>query len=187
MTSAPTSSAPRSTSIRKRPSSTRSPTKSRSSSEASSSTSARSTSTSTATRTRSTRPTAARSGSPPHLRRRRATRPTRQPGRRSTKNNPFTATDCNALKFKPKFSARLLGGKKATKRRAHPKLQAILQGRIRRRERGPGGVHAAEDDDPRPEQHQDDLHQGAAVGEQPARRARSTATRRRPRRCSKER
>ncbi len=46
-----------------------------------------------------------------------------------TKNNPFTATDCNALKFKPKFSAKILGGKKATKRRQHPKLQAILQGR----------------------------------------------------------
>ena len=46
-----------------------------------------------------------------------------------TKNNPFTATDCNALKFKPKFSAKILGGKKATKRRSHPKLQAILQGR----------------------------------------------------------
>jgi hypothetical protein len=47
-----------------------------------------------------------------------------------TKNNPFTATDCNALKFKPKFSAKILGGKKATKRRQHPKLQAVLQGRF---------------------------------------------------------
>jgi hypothetical protein len=47
-----------------------------------------------------------------------------------TKNNPFTATDCNALKFKPKFSANILGGKKATKRRQHPKLQAVLQGRF---------------------------------------------------------
>ncbi len=46
-----------------------------------------------------------------------------------TKNSPFTATDCNALKFKPKFSAKILGGKRATKRRQHPKLQAILQGR----------------------------------------------------------
>jgi hypothetical protein len=46
-----------------------------------------------------------------------------------TKNNPFTATDCNALKFKPKFSAKILGGKKATKRRQHPKLQTVLQGR----------------------------------------------------------
>jgi hypothetical protein len=46
-----------------------------------------------------------------------------------TRNNPFTATDCNALKFKPKFSVKILGGKKATKRRSHPKLQAILQGR----------------------------------------------------------
>ncbi len=46
-----------------------------------------------------------------------------------TKNSPFTATDCNALKFKPKFTAKILGGKKATKRRQHPKLQAVLQGR----------------------------------------------------------
>ena len=45
-----------------------------------------------------------------------------------TKNNPFAATDCNALKFKPKFNVKLLG-KNATKRRSHPKLQAILQGR----------------------------------------------------------
>jgi len=45
------------------------------------------------------------------------------------KSTPFTATDCNALKFKPKFSAKILGGKKATKRRQHPKLQAVLQGR----------------------------------------------------------
>jgi hypothetical protein len=46
-----------------------------------------------------------------------------------TKNSPFTATDCNALKFKPKFTAKILGGKRATKRRQHPKLQAVLQGR----------------------------------------------------------
>jgi hypothetical protein len=45
-----------------------------------------------------------------------------------TRNNPFTATDCNALKFKPKFNVKLLG-KNSTKRRSHPKLQAILQGR----------------------------------------------------------
>ncbi len=45
-------------------------------------------------------------------------------------NKPFTATDCQKLKFKPKFSARLLGGRKATNRRAHPKLQTILQGRF---------------------------------------------------------
>jgi hypothetical protein len=47
-----------------------------------------------------------------------------------SKNDPFTATDCNALKFKPKFSAKILGGKRATKRRQHPKLQAVLQGRF---------------------------------------------------------
>jgi hypothetical protein len=45
-------------------------------------------------------------------------------------NNPFTATDCQKLGFKPKFSARLLGGRKATRRRQHPKLQTILKGRF---------------------------------------------------------
>lgn len=42
------------------------------------------------------------------------------------KNTPFTATDCNALRFKPKFFARILGGKKQTRRTANPKFQAIL-------------------------------------------------------------
>jgi hypothetical protein len=42
---------------------------------------------------------------------------------------PFTATNCRALKFKPKFHGRILGGKSATKRVAHPKFQAILQAR----------------------------------------------------------
>jgi hypothetical protein len=45
------------------------------------------------------------------------------------KSHPFTATDCNALGFKPKFFAKILGGKKQAKRRAHPKFRAILQGR----------------------------------------------------------
>jgi hypothetical protein len=42
---------------------------------------------------------------------------------------PFATTDCKALKFKPKFTAKILGGKKQTRRRAHPKLRAILQAR----------------------------------------------------------
>jgi hypothetical protein len=47
----------------------------------------------------------------------------------SDKNEPFAATDCNKLRYKPKFTARIRGGRKATRRRQHPKLQAILQGR----------------------------------------------------------
>ena len=40
----------------------------------------------------------------------------RTPGRRSARTNPFTATDCNALKFKPKFQPKILGGKKRDRR-----------------------------------------------------------------------
>jgi len=47
----------------------------------------------------------------------------------SQKGNLFGATNCRALRFKPKFYARISGGKKSTKRRAHPKLRAILEGR----------------------------------------------------------
>ena len=47
----------------------------------------------------------------------------------SQKGNLFGATNCRALKFKPKFYARISGGKKSTKRRAHPKFRAILEGR----------------------------------------------------------
>jgi hypothetical protein len=44
-------------------------------------------------------------------------------------NTPFSTTDCEALKFKPKFYARILGGKKQTRRTANPKFRAILQAR----------------------------------------------------------
>jgi hypothetical protein len=47
----------------------------------------------------------------------------------ATPNTPFSTTDCKALNFKPKFTARILGGKKATRRTANPKFQAILQPR----------------------------------------------------------
>jgi hypothetical protein len=39
---------------------------------------------------------------------------------------PYQATNCGNLAFKPKLVTKLLGGRKATKRRAHPKIQAIL-------------------------------------------------------------
>ena len=42
---------------------------------------------------------------------------------------PFRATECGALKFKPKFHARILGGKGQTQRADNPKLRAILEAR----------------------------------------------------------
>ena len=47
----------------------------------------------------------------------------------SRQGNLFGATNCRALKFKPKFYARISGGKKSTKRRAHPKFRGILEAR----------------------------------------------------------
>jgi hypothetical protein len=44
-------------------------------------------------------------------------------------DSPFRATECKALKFKPKFFARILGGKGQTQRADNPKFRAILEGR----------------------------------------------------------
>lgn len=44
----------------------------------------------------------------------------------SVQQSPFRATNCRALRFKPKFSARLAG---ATRRTGHPKLRTILRAR----------------------------------------------------------
>jgi hypothetical protein len=44
----------------------------------------------------------------------------------SRQGTPFQATSCRALKFKPKFYARIFGGKKKTQRAQHPKFRAIL-------------------------------------------------------------
>ncbi len=41
-------------------------------------------------------------------------------------NSPYTPTNCSSLGFKPKLTTKLLGGRSATKRLAHPKLQATL-------------------------------------------------------------
>ncbi len=43
--------------------------------------------------------------------------------------NEFRATECKALKFQPKFYARILGGKGHTQRADNPKFRAILQAR----------------------------------------------------------
>jgi hypothetical protein len=42
---------------------------------------------------------------------------------------PYRATGCESLGFKPKLVTRLLGGRKATKRKAHPRLHAVLTAR----------------------------------------------------------
>ncbi|MEX2081784.1 MAG: hypothetical protein WEC33_09230, partial [Dehalococcoidia bacterium] len=44
------------------------------------------------------------------------------------RNQPFRASNCKALKFEPKFFARILGGENKTNRRANPKFRAVLQG-----------------------------------------------------------
>jgi hypothetical protein len=45
------------------------------------------------------------------------------------KEDSFRATDCRALRFKPKFYARIFGGKNQMRRTAHPKFRAILDAR----------------------------------------------------------
>ena len=44
-------------------------------------------------------------------------------------STPYQASNCGALGFKPKLVTKLLGGRKSTKRRSHPKIQAILTSR----------------------------------------------------------
>lgn len=44
-------------------------------------------------------------------------------------SSSFQATECGALKFKPKFFAKILGGKGQTQRGDNPKFRAILEGR----------------------------------------------------------
>jgi hypothetical protein len=45
----------------------------------------------------------------------------------SKQETPFRATECSKLKFKPKFYARILGGKNQTKRTKNPKFRATLE------------------------------------------------------------
>jgi hypothetical protein len=47
----------------------------------------------------------------------------------SKQGTPFRATSCKALQFKPKFYARIFGGKKQTQRAQHPRFRAILDAR----------------------------------------------------------
>jgi hypothetical protein len=42
-------------------------------------------------------------------------------------STPYQTTGCDSLGFKPKLTTKLLGGRKAAKRRSHPKLQATLE------------------------------------------------------------
>lgn len=44
-------------------------------------------------------------------------------------SNDFRASDCKALKFKPKFYARIFGGENQTKRARNPKFRAIFDAR----------------------------------------------------------
>ncbi len=44
-------------------------------------------------------------------------------------SNGFRASNCKALKYKPKFYARIFGGKNQVKRAAHPKFRATLDAR----------------------------------------------------------
>jgi len=44
------------------------------------------------------------------------------------KSSKFKATKCRALKFKPRLTARIFGGKRQTQRAANPKFRAILWG-----------------------------------------------------------
>jgi hypothetical protein len=44
-------------------------------------------------------------------------------------SSPFRATECRKLKFRPKFTARILGGENQTHRAANPKFRAILDAR----------------------------------------------------------
>jgi hypothetical protein len=44
-------------------------------------------------------------------------------------SSPFQTSDCEKLDFKPKLVLKLLGGRKATRRTAHPKLRAVLTAR----------------------------------------------------------
>jgi hypothetical protein len=41
-------------------------------------------------------------------------------------NDAYGTANCDALKFKPKLGVKVLGGKKGTKRRGHPRIQATL-------------------------------------------------------------
>lgn len=47
----------------------------------------------------------------------------------SSPSTPFRATECKKLEFKPKFYARILGGKNQTKRTRNPKFRATLVAR----------------------------------------------------------
>ncbi len=45
-------------------------------------------------------------------------------------STPFQTTECQALKFRPRLTMRLLGGRKSTKRSRFPALRAVLRARL---------------------------------------------------------
>ncbi len=47
----------------------------------------------------------------------------------SKQSSAYRATNCRALKFKPRFFARIFGGKKQTRRAQNPRFRAIVQAR----------------------------------------------------------
>ena len=54
------------------------------------------------------------------------TRPTRPLFSSYPFTSQYATTDCDSLAFKPKLGVKVLGGKKGTKRKGHPAIQAVL-------------------------------------------------------------
>ena len=74
----------------------------------------------------------------------------------------FQTSACSKLKFRPKLTTKVLGGRKATRRAQNPKFRAILIARKGDANIAPDDGHPAQGADPRPEPHQDDLHAAPA-------------------------
>ena len=172
-TSAPSSSAMRSTSTPPAPRSGPSRTRSRRFSRGSRSISARSSSASTGRASPRTRPAARRSRSP--------ARSPPSTGQSTPILSHFQVGDCGELAFKPKLALSVKGG---VKRRGHPALKAVLtlpEGQAQHR---PRRRRAAEVGAPRQRPHQHGLHPGPVRCPASARPPRSTASPGRSRRCS---
>ncbi len=46
-------------------------------------------------------------------------------------SDQYATSNCHTLEFRPKFGVKLLGGRKATKRKSHPRLQAVLRSKAK--------------------------------------------------------
>ena len=113
-----------------------------------------------------------------------ATRPTRRAWFESKQSSDYRATECRALKFKPKFFARIFGGKSQTRRAAQPEVpgdprspQRRRQPATRRRSSCRGRRSSIRVTSRR-------SARGSSWRPTNARRTRSTGTPKRPRRCS---